>query len=104
YKAEFLAHHYAGRVRPAAHYSMGWLPLLARLVTTVPGLATVVNLAARTPGLSSMAKRAGGIDPRRTLPRFAGQTFTTWHARRRRRPEPPRHRPGALPPARHHGL
>jgi FAD/FMN-containing dehydrogenase/Fe-S oxidoreductase len=84
YKAEFLAHHYAGRVRPAAHYSMGWLPLLAQLVTTVPGLAKVVNLAGRTPGLSYMAKRAGGIDPQRTLPRFAGQTFTTWHARRRR--------------------
>jgi Fe-S oxidoreductase len=86
YKAEFLAHHYAGRVRPAAHYSMGWLPLLARLVTAVPGLATVVNLAARSPGLSYVAKRAGGIDPRRTLPRFAGQTFTSWHARRRRAP------------------
>ncbi|MGW7595490.1 (Fe-S)-binding protein, partial [Streptomyces rubiginosohelvolus] len=26
-KAEFLAHHYAGRPRPAAHYSMGWLPV-----------------------------------------------------------------------------
>ena len=76
YKAEFLAHHYAGRVRPASHYSMGWLPLLARLITAVPGLATVVNLAARTPGISSAAKRAGGIDPRRTLPRFAGQAFT----------------------------
>jgi Fe-S oxidoreductase len=77
YKAEFLAHHYAGRVRPASHYSMGWLPLLARLITAVPGLATVTNLAARTPGISSVAKRAGGIDPRRTLPRFAGQTFTS---------------------------
>jgi ferredoxin len=36
YKAEFLAHHYAGRIRPAAHYSMGWLPVLARLVTAAP--------------------------------------------------------------------
>ena len=26
YKAEFLAHHYAGRLRPPSHYSMGWLP------------------------------------------------------------------------------
>ena len=26
YKAEFLAHHYKGRLRPASHYSMGWLP------------------------------------------------------------------------------
>jgi FAD/FMN-containing dehydrogenase/Fe-S oxidoreductase len=86
YKAEFLAHHYAGRIRPAAHYSMGWLPVLARLITAVPGLATVVNLAVRTPGISSAAKRAGGIDPRRTLPRFAGQTFTSRHARHQRAP------------------
>jgi FAD/FMN-containing dehydrogenase/Fe-S oxidoreductase len=84
YKAEFLAHHYAGRIRPAAHYSMGWLPVLARLVTAVPGLAGMVNLAGRTPGLSSLAKRAGGIAAQRDLPRFAGQRFTTWHARRRR--------------------
>ena len=37
YKAEFLAHHYKGRLRPAAHYSMGWLPLISALVTAVPG-------------------------------------------------------------------
>jgi Fe-S oxidoreductase len=65
---------------------MGWLPVLARLVTAVPGLAGMVNLAVRTPGISSAAKRAGGIDSQRTLPRFAGQTFTRWHARRRRAP------------------
>jgi FAD/FMN-containing dehydrogenase/Fe-S oxidoreductase len=82
YKAEFLAHHYAGRVRPAAHYSMGWLPLIAALVTAVPGLAGTVNLAGRTPGISHMTKRAGGIDSRRGLPRFARQRFTTWYARR----------------------
>ncbi len=34
YKAEFLAHHYAGRLRPAAHYSMGWLPVAARGAAT----------------------------------------------------------------------
>jgi FAD/FMN-containing dehydrogenase/Fe-S oxidoreductase len=88
YKAEFLAHHYAGRVRPAAHYSMGWLPLLARLVTAVPGLAGMVNLAGRTPGLSALTKRAGGIDSRRELPRFTGQRFTTWYARRKGNPSP----------------
>src|SRR5699024_6668654 len=40
YKAEFLAHHYRGRVRPRSHYSLGWLPLLARLVdgTNTAGL------------------------------------------------------------------
>jgi FAD/FMN-containing dehydrogenase/Fe-S oxidoreductase len=89
YKAEFLAHHYAGRVRPAAHYTLGWLPVIARLVTAVPGLAGMVNLAGRTPGISSMTKRAGGIDARRTLPRFAARRFTSWHARRASVRRPP---------------
>jgi FAD/FMN-containing dehydrogenase/Fe-S oxidoreductase len=84
YKAEFLAHHYAGRLRPAAHYSMGWLPLISALVTAVPGLPGLVNTATHTPGLSRMAKRAGGIDPKRDIPRFAGQRFTRWAASRSR--------------------
>ena len=82
YKAEFLAHHYAGRLRPAAHYSMGWLPAVAWLVTAVPGLPGTVNLTARTPGLSSIIKRTGGIDPKREIPRFAKQRFTTWFSAR----------------------
>ena len=45
YKAEFLAHHYKGRLRPAAHYSMGWLPVAALLAARAPGL---VNAAGRT--------------------------------------------------------
>jgi len=81
YKAEFLAHHYAGRVRPAAHYTMGWLPLLARLAAAAPHM---VNAAGRAPGLSGLIKRAGGIDSHRELPRFAGERFTRWYARRGR--------------------
>ena len=37
YKAEFLAHHYAGRLRPRSHYSMGWLPAVAQLASRAPG-------------------------------------------------------------------
>ena len=68
YKAEFLAHHYAGRLRPAAHYSMGWLPAPSLLASAAPG---VVNAVARAPGLGRLIKRAGGIDEHRELPRFA---------------------------------
>jgi FAD/FMN-containing dehydrogenase/Fe-S oxidoreductase len=82
YKAEFLAHHYAGRMRPAAHYSMGWLPAAARLAAAAPGL---VNAAGRAPGLGRLIKRIGGIDERRELPRFARERFTSWYARRGRR-------------------
>jgi len=88
YKAEFLAHHYAGRVRPAAHYTMGWLPAAALAAAKAP---RAVNAALHTPGLQSLVKRVGGIDPHRTLPRFAPQTFTSWFQERggsvRGRPE-----------------
>jgi FAD/FMN-containing dehydrogenase/Fe-S oxidoreductase len=79
YKAEFLAHHYAGRLRPAAHYSMGWLPAVARLAAAAPH---AVNAAARAPGVGRLIKRAGGIDERRELPRFAPERFTRWYTRR----------------------
>jgi FAD/FMN-containing dehydrogenase/Fe-S oxidoreductase len=79
YKAEFLAHHYRGRLRPASHYTMGWLPVLALLAARAP---RAVNAVGRAPGLGRLVKLAGGIDARRELPRFARERFTRWHARR----------------------
>jgi FAD/FMN-containing dehydrogenase/Fe-S oxidoreductase len=79
YKAEFLAHHYKGRLRPASHYSMGWLPAAALLAARAPGL---INAAGRAPLLSRLIKAAGGIDQHRELPGFARERFTRWHARR----------------------
>ncbi|MEV3965074.1 FAD-binding and (Fe-S)-binding domain-containing protein [Nocardia sp. NPDC050193] len=73
YKAEFLAHHYRWRPRPMAHYSMGWIPLWARLAT---GAAPVANALTHTRGLRRLVARAGGLDPRRELPRFASPRFT----------------------------
>ncbi len=84
YKAEFLSHHYAGRLRPAAHYTMGWLPLWAQAARIAPGL---VNRLARTPGLARLGKRLGGVEPDRPVPRFAPQRFTEWFAARP--PAPP---------------
>ncbi|MEV5829679.1 FAD-linked oxidase C-terminal domain-containing protein [Spirillospora sp. NPDC052242] len=79
YKAEFLHHHYAGRLRPAAHYSMGWLPLWARLAAAAPRAA---NGALGLPGAERAAKLAGGIARERTIPRFARQRFTDWFKHR----------------------
>ncbi|HEY2286635.1 MAG TPA: FAD-linked oxidase C-terminal domain-containing protein [Streptosporangiaceae bacterium] len=79
YKAEALYQRYRRRLRPAAHYSLGWLPRWARLAAHAPGAA---NAALRLPGLAALAKRAGGIDTRRPLPRFAPQTFRAWFAGR----------------------
>jgi FAD/FMN-containing dehydrogenase/Fe-S oxidoreductase len=79
YKAEFLAHHYAHRPRPAAHYSMGWLPLWARLAALAPG---PVNTLTHAPGLAGLIKRLGGIEPRRSLPSFARVRFSDAYRRR----------------------
>ncbi|MEE2034566.1 FAD-binding and (Fe-S)-binding domain-containing protein, partial [Rhodococcus chondri] len=79
YKAEFLSHHYAHRLRPLAHYSMGWLPVWARLAAVAP---TLVNTVAHAPVLAGAVKAAGGIDRRRTVPRFARQRFRDWFAAR----------------------
>ncbi len=72
YKAEFLAHHYAGRLRPASHYSMGWLPIAAKGAALAP---RAVNAITHAPGLRAAVKRVGGIDPQRELPRFASRTM-----------------------------
>jgi FAD/FMN-containing dehydrogenase/Fe-S oxidoreductase len=90
YKAEFLAHHYAGRVRPAAHYTMGWLPVAAQVASKAP---RAINGVLHTPGVQRLVKRVGGIDPHRTLPRFAPETFTSWF---RSRGGSPRGRPEVL--------
>jgi FAD/FMN-containing dehydrogenase/Fe-S oxidoreductase len=79
YKAEFLSHHYHRRLRPPSHYSMGWLPLWARLASAQPGL---VNAVAHAPGLGRLIKSAGGVDRRRELPHFAPERFTDWFADR----------------------
>ena len=79
YKAEVLYQRYRRRPRPAAHYSLGWLPRWARLASRAPGAA---NAALRAPLLAALAKRAGGIDARRSLPRFAAQTFRAWFSGR----------------------
>jgi Fe-S oxidoreductase len=79
YKAEVLYQRYRRRLRPSAHYSLGWLPRWARLASRAPGLA---NTALHAPGLAGLAKRLGGIDARRPLPRFAAPTFRAWFAAR----------------------
>ncbi|BDG10531.1 FAD-binding and (Fe-S)-binding domain-containing protein [Anaeromyxobacter paludicola] len=75
YKAEFLSHYYQGRLRPRAAYAMGLVMYWARLASFAPWLA---NLVAAAPGLSALAKWAGGIALRRRVPRFAPYTFREW--------------------------
>ncbi|MFJ9662288.1 FAD-binding and (Fe-S)-binding domain-containing protein [Streptomyces griseoflavus] len=75
YKAEFLHHHYEGRLRPLAHYSMGWMPAVARVVALAP---RTVNALASVPWVARVAKAFGGVAPERDVPVFAEQRFTDW--------------------------
>jgi FAD/FMN-containing dehydrogenase/Fe-S oxidoreductase len=79
YKAEFLSHYYAGRLRPRSAYSMGLLSLWARLASFMPGITNAVTQA---PLLSGIARAAAGIAPERELPQFARQTFKAWFHQR----------------------
>src|SRR5579885_559501 len=78
YKAEFLSHYYAGRLRPRSAYAMGLIAVWARLASAMPGIANAIT---QTPGLRALAKAAGGIAPERDLPAFAGETFKAWFRR-----------------------
>jgi Fe-S oxidoreductase len=80
YKAEVLYQRYRHRPRPPAHYSLGWLPRWAALAARAPALT---NAFLANSVLAGLAKRLGGIDPRRPLPRFAVETFRDWFARER---------------------
>jgi FAD/FMN-containing dehydrogenase/Fe-S oxidoreductase len=70
YKSEALSQKYAGARgflrRPRSHYALGQLPRWARM--TPPRLA---NAVLRSPSVARVAKKAAGVDQRRSLPRFS---------------------------------
>jgi len=78
YKAEFLAHHYAGRQwrRPRSDLTMGWLPLVARAVTAAR-LGGFANTLTHAPALRRAAIAAAGVEDR-DIPMFARQTLRQW--------------------------
>lgn len=82
YKAEFLAHYHESRRRPRQAYAFGLIRRWARIARHAPRL---VNAVAHAPGLSGLAKLASGTAPKRSIPRFAEETFVHWF---RRRPAP----------------
>ena len=82
YKAEALYQRYRGRLRPASHYALGWLPRWAALTSRAPWAARLANAALRFGPAAALAKRLGGIDERRDLPVFATQTFRRWFGQR----------------------
>lgn len=88
YKAEFLHRHWAGRIRPLAHYTLGGLPGWLRLIARLRA-ARVANALARW-------IRVPGLARERALPELAPEPFTRAH-----RPPAPtaQGRPPAVPAA-----
>ncbi len=77
YKAEFLAHHYRGKLRPRRAYAFGLLNHWFRLASWMPELA---NFAMQAPGLSDAVKWLVQVSPQRELPEVAPQSFRSWFA------------------------
>ncbi|MFW0787727.1 FAD-binding and (Fe-S)-binding domain-containing protein [Gordonia sp. CPCC 206044] len=77
YKSEFLHHHYQGRRRPLSHYSLGWMPAW---LGAAGSLAPLINASLDSP-LRGVAARLGGLDPRRSMPRFATRRERRRHLR-----------------------
>ncbi len=73
YKAEFLAHHYEGRLHPLPHYLFGYMDKWSRLAAFAPELA---NLSTQTPGIGNLAKAIAGVSQQRSIPKFASRAFT----------------------------
>ncbi|MDN6155181.1 MAG: FAD-binding oxidoreductase [Corynebacterium casei] len=82
YKSEFLHKHYKGKIRPMAHYMMGWLPLLGHIAHKVPLLPRIIDMSMRTPVLRTVIAKVGGLDTSRPLIRFAPSSLRKWHKKR----------------------
>ena len=75
YKAEFLSHHYQGRLRPRQAYTAGLIYWWARMASIAPG---AVNFISSLPGVKNGLKRVAGVAEERDIPKFAGETFRAW--------------------------
>jgi FAD/FMN-containing dehydrogenase/Fe-S oxidoreductase len=84
YRSEVLYRSWKGRIRPVTHYLLGMLPLWGRLVTAVPGLASIANIAFRFRPLTTAVLKVGGMDTRREMVSFETAPLAPWWERRAR--------------------
>jgi FAD/FMN-containing dehydrogenase/Fe-S oxidoreductase len=75
YKAEFLSHYYAGRLRPRQAYALGLIRWEAQLASRVPRLA---NFMVQREPFASVGKLLAGVARERKPPAFAPLTFKRW--------------------------
>ena len=72
YKSEFLAHHYARRLRPRAMYALGLIAWACRIATRGP---TLTNRCLTAPLIGSTLKRLVGVTTNRPAPLFAHRSW-----------------------------
>jgi FAD/FMN-containing dehydrogenase/Fe-S oxidoreductase len=72
YKAEFLAQHYKGRMRPLQHFIFGYADRLARWGALAPALTNSLLTSAVT---APLVKRIAGVAQERQLPRLAARSY-----------------------------
>jgi FAD/FMN-containing dehydrogenase/Fe-S oxidoreductase len=75
YKAEFLSHYWARRLRPRHAYALGLIYWHARLGSRLPALC---NYLLHHEPFARLGKRLAGVATQRTPPAFAKQTFDSW--------------------------
>lgn len=79
-RAEVLYQAYRHRIRPRTHYTLGRLPVWARLAGRAPRVA---NAVVQAPVMGVLARWAAGVDRRRGLPPFAERGLRSWFAGQR---------------------
>jgi FAD/FMN-containing dehydrogenase/Fe-S oxidoreductase len=79
YKAEFMSHHYEGRLRPRHAYAFGLIHRWARVGSMMPRLS---NFLAGAPGFRHVARWLAHMSPERDIPAFAKHTFRWWFEHR----------------------
>ena len=80
-KSEFLSHYYKKKRRPASAFAFGWIYWWSRLASVIPG---VVNFITHAPGLKNLMKTSVGVTQKRTIPKFAQQTFRNWFGKQQK--------------------
>lgn len=82
YKAEVQYQRWKKRLRPISHYSLGWLPRWTRVALRLPRL---INGVTQSAVLSSLVKKAAGVEHQRPVPKFTEESFRSWFNRRQPR-------------------
>ncbi|HVS91164.1 MAG TPA: FAD-binding and (Fe-S)-binding domain-containing protein [Mucilaginibacter sp.] len=80
-KSEFLSHYYQSKLRPRSAYAFGLIYWWSRLASKLPG---VVNFFTHNPVTAPVLKKMAGVSQKRTIPKFAAQTFREWFKARER--------------------